>query len=93
MVQNALICINYARFRVPVPGSGSCIAVSLFSSSQKVEPDSCNAYCNKNVVRLDDCDSDLRDTSHAFCLSPHAPQFGFLLSDVLMAYMELILQN
>jgi hypothetical protein len=46
-VQNALICINYARFQVPVPGSGSrfrfqvpvpvslyrCIAVSLFSSS------------------------------------------------------------
>jgi hypothetical protein len=44
----------------------------LPQSSQKVEPDSCNAYCNKNVVRLDDCDSDLRDTSHAFCLSPHA---------------------
>jgi hypothetical protein len=29
-VQNALICINYARFQVPVPGSGSCIAVSLY---------------------------------------------------------------
>jgi hypothetical protein len=30
VVQNALICINYARFQVPVPGSGSCIAVSLY---------------------------------------------------------------
>jgi hypothetical protein len=36
-VQNALICINYARFQVPVPGSGSrfrflyrCIVVSLY---------------------------------------------------------------
>jgi hypothetical protein len=25
----ALLCINYARFQVPVPDSGSCIAVSL----------------------------------------------------------------
>ena len=43
MVQNALIFINYARFQVPVPGSGSrfrflyrCIVVSavlLFSSN------------------------------------------------------------
>jgi hypothetical protein len=37
VVQNALICINYARFQVPVPGSGSrfrflyrCIVVSLY---------------------------------------------------------------
>ena len=30
VVQNALICIIYARFQVPVPGSGSCIAVSLY---------------------------------------------------------------
>ena len=28
MVQNALICINYARFQVP--GSGSCIVVLLY---------------------------------------------------------------
>ena len=33
VVQNALICINYARFQVAVPGSGCCVVVSLFSSS------------------------------------------------------------
>jgi hypothetical protein len=37
VVQNALICIYYARFQVPVPGSGSCIAVSLFNSSSQSE--------------------------------------------------------
>jgi hypothetical protein len=30
VLQNALLGINYAWFQVPIPGSGSCIAVSLY---------------------------------------------------------------
>ena len=30
VLQNALLGINYALFQVPIPGSGSCIAVSLY---------------------------------------------------------------
>ena len=47
-MQNALICIYYARFPVPVPGSGSCIAVSLYRFLVVAEKHAGN--CNFNMA-------------------------------------------
>ena len=40
------------------PMAGKCVE-ALWQSLRKVEPDfnSCNAYCNKNVARLYDCEA------------------------------------